>query len=49
MMKIEEAIVFCLASSGRGMRTQKIAHDLEVSKKYYMYENCSTYKRWTCG
>ena len=25
MMKIEEAIVFCLASSGRGMRTEQIA------------------------
>lgn len=24
-MKIEEAIVFCLASSGRGMRTEQIA------------------------
>ena len=33
MMKIEEAIVFCLASSGRGMRTGQIAHDLEVSIK----------------
>lgn len=24
-MKIEEAIVYCLASSGRGMRTEQIA------------------------
>ena len=24
-MKIEEAIVFCLATSGRGMRTEQIA------------------------
>ena len=29
MMKIEEAIVFCLASSGHGMRSEQIADDIE--------------------
>ena len=33
MMEIEEAIVFCLASSGRGMRTEQIADDIECCVK----------------
>ena len=31
-MKIEEAIVYCLASSGRGMRTEQIAEVINTKK-----------------
>ena len=31
-MKIEEAIVYCLASSGRGMRTEQIAEMINTRK-----------------
>lgn len=32
IMKIEEAIVYCLASSGRGMRTEQIAEVINTKK-----------------
>jgi hypothetical protein len=31
-MKIEEAIVYCLASSGRGMRTEQIAEMINTRR-----------------
>ncbi len=34
-MKIEEAIVYCLASSGRGMRTEQIA-DMINSRQLHL-------------
>lgn len=33
-MKIEEAIVYCLASSGRGMRTEQIADMINCQRLY---------------
>ena len=33
-MKIEEAIVYCLASSGRGMRTEQIADMINRQRLY---------------
>ena len=33
-MKIEEAIVYCLAASGRGMRTEQIADMINRQRLY---------------
>ncbi len=33
-MKIEEAIVYCLTSSGRGMRTEQIADMINRQRLY---------------
>ena len=33
-MKLEEAIVYLLASSGHGMRTEQIAREINVRKLY---------------
>ena len=41
-MKIEEAILYCLASQNRGMRTEQIAEERNFSTTPYF---CSFFKR----
>ena len=38
-MKIEEAIVFVLASSGHGMRTEQIAREINERKLFTRWDN----------
>ena len=38
-MKIEEAIVYVLASSGHGMKTEQIAHEINVRGLFSRWDN----------